>query len=109
MMKAAVITLIGESPEAHGIFDSCTESTRTVYCTVRSIGQTEVYQAMAAGLNPEIKFVLAHGFEYKGEKYVQYNGERWRILRTYATEADSIELTCQKVTGNARIVPEVTT
>lgn len=108
MMKATVITLIGESPEAHGIFDVVTESTRKVYCTVKSIGQSEAYQAKAAGLNPEIKFVLAHDFEYKGEKTVEYDGVRWGILRTYITETDGIELTCQRVDGNARYVPAPT-
>lgn len=104
-MKATVITLIGEDPAAHGIFDTTAETRRKVYCTVKSIGQTEAYQAMGAGLNPERKFVLAHDFEYRDEKYAEHEGVRWRILRTYVTESDGIELTCQRADGNAAELP----
>ena len=100
-MKAGVVLLIRQDPAARGIFDQAAEQTRTVYCTVKSIGQSEVYQAMAAGLAPEIKFVLAHDFEYQGEKLLEYEYVRYRILRTYVTETDGIELTCQRETGNA--------
>ena len=100
-MKAGVCTLIGKDPEAHGVLEAATESSRTVYCTVRSIGQSEMYQAMAAGLNPELKIILAHGFEYKGEDQLEYNGVRYDILRTYEGEDDGIELTVQRVRRNA--------
>lgn len=101
MMKAGVAWLIAENPQAHGIFDEPEETRRKVYCTEKSVGQTEVYQAKAAGLNPETKLVLAHDFEYRGEKLVEYAGERWKILRTYVTEEDGIELTIQRERGNA--------
>lgn len=103
MLKADVCTLIAEAPGAHGIFDSPAEAGRTVYCTVKSIGQTEVYQAMAAGLSPEVKLVLSHDFEYHGEKLVEFHGIRYRILRTYVTEEDGIELTVQREEGNAHV------
>lgn len=102
-MKANVLTLIGESPKAHGIFDPPTETGRTVYCTVKSIGQTEAYQARGIGLNPELKLVLAHDFEYKGEKRCVFEGIRYEILRTYVTETDGIELTVQRAEGNADV------
>jgi SPP1 family predicted phage head-tail adaptor len=105
MIQAGVANLIAESPQAHGIFDAPAETTRKVYCTVKSVGQTEVYQAKAAGLNPELKLILAHAFEYKGEKLLEYQGERYGIIRTYRTETDGIELTIQKVTGNAKPIP----
>ena len=105
MIRAKVAELIVESPKAHGIFDAPTESTRKVYCTVKSVGQAEVYQANAIGLNPELKLILAHAFEYQGEKELTYDGERWKIIRTYVNEGDQIELTIQKVTGNAADLP----
>lgn len=101
MVRADVCELIAENPKAHGIFDDPVETTRKVYCTVRSVGQTETYEAKAAGLNPELKLILAHAFEYKGEKLVEFHDERWRIIRTYINEADGIELTIQRETGNA--------
>ena len=105
MMKAGVCTLIGENPEAHGVLDAANESSRKVYCTVKSIGQAEVYQAMGAGLNPELKIILAHDFEYGGERLCELDGVRYDILRTYITEADGIELTLQRAARNAKHVP----
>ena len=102
MMKAGIATLIRVSPEAEGVGTERAEIRRDVYCTVRSIGMQEAYQAMATGLNPEMKIILAHDFEYQDEPLLEYAGKRYTILRTYITEADGIELTVQRVTGNAR-------
>lgn len=101
MVRADVCILISENPKAHGIFDDPEETGRKVYCTVRSVGQTEVYQAQGVGLSPELKLILQHDFEYRGEKLLVFHDERYRILRTYVTEADGIELTVQRETGNA--------
>ena len=101
MVRADVCYLIAEDPKAHGIFDEPEETQRKVFCTVQSIGQSETYEAKAAGLNPELKLILAHAFEYKGEKIAEFRGERYGIIRTYVNEADGIELTLQKETGNA--------
>ena len=101
MVRADVCKLIAENPKAHGIFESAEETKRKVYCTVKSVGQSEVYQAQAAGLNPELKLILAHAFEYRGEKLLEFHEERYRIIRTYINEGDQIELMIQKETGNA--------
>ena len=102
MLKADVVKLIKVSPEAAGAGTDRTEIEREVYCTVKSIGQTEAYQAMGIGLNPELKVILAHDFEYEGEGLCELGGVRYDILRTYITEADGIELTLQRVGRNAR-------
>ena len=106
MLKANVLTLISVSPEAAGVGTEPTESTRDVYCTVRSIGQQEAYLAMGQGLNPELKVILAHDFEYEGEGLCELDGVRYEILRTYITETDGIELTLQRVSRNAGRLPE---
>ena len=62
-----------------------TETTRAVFCGVRSIGQKEFYQAQAVGFQPELKFVLADYLDYENEQLVEYNGQRYRVLRTYRT------------------------
>ena len=105
MMKANVVDLITVSPEACGVGIDPKEVKRTVYCTIRSIGMQEAYQAMGIGLNPELKVILAHDFEYQGERLCELAGVRYNILRTYITETDGIELTLQRVTGNARPLP----
>ena len=106
MMRANVLDLITVSPEAGGVGTDPTESKRTVYCTVRSIGQQEAYLAMGQGLNPELKVILAHDFEYEGEGLCELDGVRYEILRTYITETDGIELTLQRVTRNAGKLPD---
>ena len=101
MIKAGTVTLIRESPKAHGVGTEPSEIRRKVYCTLRSVGMQEAYQAMGVGLAPEVKVILRHDFEYKGESKCEMNGIRYKILRTYVTAEDGIELTLQRETGNA--------
>jgi len=105
VLKADVIKLIKVNPEAAGVGTEPAETNRTVFCTVRSIGQQEAYLAMGQGLNPELKVILAHDFEYEGERLAELNGTPYDILRTYVTETDGIELTLQRAARNARPVP----
>lgn len=102
MLKADTVNLIAESPEAHGVFETHTETQRQVFCTVRSVGMREAYEAKAIGLSPEYVLILAHDFEYQGEKECEFGGMRYDIIRTYITESDGIELTIQRREGNAR-------
>lgn len=62
-----------------------TETRRDVFCRKASIGQKEFYQAHAVGLQPELKLVLADYLDYNGEQLVEYDGQRFRVLRTYRT------------------------
>ena len=105
MMKANVVDLIQETPYVGGVGLEPAETKRTVPCTVKSIGMQEAYQAMGQGLNPELKIVLAHDFEYGGEGLCEIDGVRYEILRTYETETDGIELTLQRVRRNAGTLP----
>jgi SPP1 family predicted phage head-tail adaptor len=105
MLKADVIDLITVDPEAGGVGTDRQETRRTVFCTLKSIGQQEAYLAMGQGLNPELKVILAHDFEYEGEGIAELNGVRYEILRTYITEADGIELTLQRAAKNAKPLP----
>lgn len=72
-----------------------TETKRSVFCEVSSIGAKEFYQAAASGLQPEIKFTLADYYDYTGEKLVEYDGERYHVLRTYR-KGQQLELTCYR-------------
>ena len=106
MIKAQTVTLIREDPAARGVGTDPAETRRKTYCTVRSIGMQEAYQAMGIGLAPEMKVILRHDFEYKGESLCEVNGIRYRIIRTYVTEEDGIELTLERVAGNAKRLPD---
>ena len=65
-----VITLVGEER-------------RTVLAGLRSIGQSEFYQAQATGYRPELKFVLADYLDYNGETLIEHTGTLYRVLRTF--------------------------
>ncbi|MBQ4018219.1 MAG: hypothetical protein II605_03130 [Paludibacteraceae bacterium] len=97
MMFRDVITLVSESPAAHGVFDSITETSRQVFCSVRSVGMREAYEALSNGLKPEFVFVLSDEADYNGEKICVYNNTRYRIVRTYRNN-QGIELTAEEVT-----------
>ena len=43
--------------------------------------------------------------EYMGERICEIGTQRYRILRTYITETDGIELTLQREAGNALPLP----
>ena len=69
------------------------ESETTVLCKVKSVKQSEFYNAAATGLRPARIFVI-HGYEYAGQQKVEFEGKRYSVLRMYATEFEEVELTC---------------
>lgn len=94
------LKLIGENPAAHGVFEQYAPTERTVFCTVRSVGMSEAYQALANGLKPQFVFVLSDYADYEGEKICEYHGTRYRIVRTYR-QNQGIELTAEEITIDA--------
>lgn len=63
------------------------------YAEVKSIRQSEAYQAAAVGLKPEIMCVIWK-FEYSKEEFLLYDGVEYKISRTYEKDDEKIELTC---------------
>lgn len=95
-MFADVLTLIADTPDAHGAFETPTSQTRTtVFVDVRSVSRTEAYSAMSAGLMPEFVFRIMRREDYNGEHYCEYRNQRFKVLRTYAY-GDYIELTVER-------------
>ena len=81
-----VLTLIKQTSGVDEYGDpKITETRSDVFCRLASIGQKEFYQAHAVGLQPELKFILSDYLDYNGEKMVEYDGQRYRVLRTYRT------------------------
>jgi len=77
-----------------------TEREREVFAEVKSISQTEFYQADATGLKPEIKFVIADFLDYAGEKIVRFTPfggieETYTVLRTYRNNYE-LEIVCKR-------------
>lgn len=67
-------------------------SRREVYCSLRSVGHNEFYEAYATEYRPELKFILADYLDYEGETYVKYGADLYRVIRTYRT-GQELELT----------------
>ena len=107
-----VIYLISENPEAHGVFASTTETKKQCYCRVESVSRSEFYRARENGIEPELVFVLSEYADYNGEKIVEHNGKRYRVIRTYVAGSQqyrrsynevgnrSIELTVGEITAD---------
>ncbi|MBQ1571665.1 MAG: hypothetical protein IIZ78_11110 [Clostridiales bacterium] len=99
MVRADTIKLVGESPAAHGVFDTPTETATEVFCTVQSVGFREFYEAKSAGLEPDIVFNLTNAEDYSGEKIVLWKDVRYRVIRTYLNGM-GIDITCEKITND---------
>jgi hypothetical protein len=95
MAIADVIYLIAEDPEAHGVYEEVNETERMVYVTILSVGMTEAYTAMSAGLAPDLRFLIREAADYQGEKKCWFQGVLYDIIRTYQKER-SVGLTVQR-------------
>ena len=101
MTRADVIDLIAQHRSAHGVHEAATETARTVMCEVRSASRSEYYNALNAGHQPEYVFYLAVSDDYEGERLIDYRGVRYRVIRTYLTDEDGIEITVERSDVNA--------
>ena len=77
-----------------------TYTERQVFAEVRSIGQSEFYQAEAVGLKPEIKFLIADFADYQDEKALKHTPfggveETYTVLRTYRNKIN-LEIVCKR-------------
>ena len=93
MRRQTELTLIAESPGSRGVYDTAVPSTRTVYCTVYSIGEKEHYDMRSHEMEPGCKVLLADYTEYQGEKHCILEGTPYRIERNFINEQLAIELT----------------
>lgn len=88
----SLVTIEEIKNEVGDLIKSRTES--EVFTELKSVGQTEFYQAKALGLKPELKFVLADYYDYNDEKIINYNGKDYRVLRTYRKN-NELEIVCE--------------
>jgi hypothetical protein len=68
---------------------------REVFCGVQSIGMKEFYSANGTDFRPELRLVLADYLDYEEETLVDFNGRRYRVLRTYRS-GQELELTLER-------------
>ena len=94
--------LIAFSPDAHEAGSQVTETKRKVKVHELSLTQAEVYQAGGDGLSPEAKLLIPYDRDYKGERALEYKGERWTVLREDPyKDWNGVILTIRRVKGNS--------
>lgn len=99
-MRGEVIYFMDMTPSGSGERDSYgdpameSKVSDAVFAEIRSIGQSEFYQAHTAGKKPEIKFKITDYMDYRGQRYLLYDGVRYSILRTYRTGSNELEIVC---------------
>lgn len=92
-----ILELISVTYEENEIGDNIKVKVYTeIFGERKSIKQSEFYQAQATGLKPEFKFEI-NSFEYNNETHARYDGKEYRILRTYQTGIDKLEITLEGV------------
>lgn len=96
MIRADELILITENRTGHGVHEAVTDTERTVMCTVESVRRNEYYTALNAGFRPEYVFRLALSADYQNERLVKFHGQKFRVVRTYLTEDDGIEITAER-------------
>lgn len=64
---------------------------RIVFCCEKSISQSEFYQAQAQGLKPQLKLIVKV-VDYNNEEFIEYDGVRYHVLRTFKSSSEDIEL-----------------
>ena len=83
------------------------ETSRQVFCQVRSVSRNEFYQAAQNNLHPEFAFVLSHYKDYAGESKIKYlpwgcsEEKTYSVIRTYRLgDSDELEIVVEEKIGN---------
>lgn len=75
------------------------EAAREIFAKVGSVGEREFYDSAQAGYDLSIKAEVWI-WDYEGEQILSYEGEEYRIVRTYRNDKlRRMELYCEKAKG----------
>ncbi len=104
-MIPVVIDLVAVSPayDADGYPQAVTPKKTRVYADKKSATRSEYWQAMKSGLQASIVYAVnvaeydAAADNNHAPEHVEDNGTTYKIVRTYQTQLDIIELTCERV------------
>ena len=93
-----VISLIAVMPPAeptneNGFPNAPVETVRVLFANRKSVKQSEFYAAHMAGIKAELVMEV-YAEEYRGERLVEYDGMRYRVVRDYrAQDSEFVDLT----------------
>ena len=104
MRMLTTAKLISFRPDAHEAGEDPVEKRRKVAVQELTLTQAEVYQSGGDGLQPEAKLLIPYDRVYKGERELEYRGERWKVIRSdpYKEWTGTI-LLIRRMEGNARV------
>lgn len=93
-MYNELIYLVSTKKTVNKVGDQITTETKVPrFAKLKSIGQSEFYQAQAQGLKPEIKFVISDYLDYDNQEQVIHNNFHYKVLRTFRS-GNEIEIVC---------------
>ena len=93
--------LISFSPDAHEVGTDPVSTRRTVKCQEMNLTQADVYQSGGEGLSPDAKILIPYDRDYKGERVLEYKGERWAVIHSDPyKEYNGVILSIRRVKGN---------
>lgn len=89
-----LIYLVSTNKTTNDVGDMIANETKVPrFAKLKSIGQSEFYQAQAQGLKPEIKFIISDYLDYDNQEIVIHNNFRYKVLRTFRS-GNEIEIVC---------------
>lgn len=93
------VTLIPVAETTNDIGDTeQAEAAYVSYAEIVSPFMKETYEALARGLKPEFVVVLPSWHDdYHGERQLEYNGDRYNIIRAYKAKDLTCELTVTRL------------
>ena len=94
--------LISFSPDAHEVGTDPVETRTRVKCQEMSLSLADRTEAGGEGLRPEAKLLIPYDRDYHGERELEYNGERWKVLDDDPyKDWNGVILRIQRVKGNS--------
>lgn len=102
-----LITVTGRTKDRDGFETGKECKENEIFAEVKSVGRTEYYEALRAGVktsqifdvNPDdyqMGCIVKSGKKYRPSKVI-YEGSEYRIERTYCKNMNSMEITCEEV------------
>ena len=100
MMTGCV--LLAFDPDAHEVGTDPVTERRKVKCQELTLTQADIYQSGGEGLSPEAKILIPYDRDYRGERELEYKGERWKVIRTDPyKEYNGVILAIRRKQGNS--------
>lgn len=75
-----------------------TSTSRTIFCQVESVSRDEFFEAGQAGIQAAWLFIV-NPIDYQNELLINYEGQPYRIYRSYRRAMDELELYASREVG----------